>query len=145
MKRKNMIRKFQQTDNETLLNIWLSASIKAHDFMAPEYWKSKADDMRHVYIPASETYVYEKEGIIYGFISLYESTIAALFVSPNLQGQGVGSALIEFVKPFSKELSLCVYKRNRKSISFYQKHGFQEVCEQMDEHTNHPEIKMKIH
>jgi putative acetyltransferase len=140
----NMIRESQQTDIEAIVNIWLSASIKAHDFMAPEYWKSKVEDMRNIYIPASETYVYEKEGNIQGFISIYQNSIAALFVNPDLQGKGVGSELIEFVKLLNKELSLCVYKSNTKSIAFYKKHGFQEVCKQVDEYTNNPEIMMKI-
>jgi putative acetyltransferase len=54
-----MIRKSLPIDNETIVNVWLAASIKAHDFMTPEYWKSKIHDMRNIYIPASETYVYE--------------------------------------------------------------------------------------
>lgn len=139
-----MIRNSQQTDTETIVNIWLEASIKAHDFMAPEYWESKVDDMRNIYIPASKTYVYEKEGSIKGFISIYNNNIAAIFVSPTVQGNGLGSKLIEFVKSKNKDLSLCVYKSNTKSISFYKKHGFQEVCEQIDEHTNFPELKMKL-
>ncbi len=112
--------------------------------MAPEYWESKVADMRNIYIPASETYVYENEGTIKGFISIHENNIAAIFVSPTQQGKGIGSELIEFVKNKNKELSLCVYKSNAKSISFYKKHGFQEVCEQIDEHTNFPEITMKL-
>lgn len=106
--------------------------------MTPEYWESKVDDMRNVYIPASETYVYERDGSIKGFISIYENNIAAIFVSPTLQGKGIGSELIKFVKNTNKELSLCVYKSNIKSISFYKKHGFQKECEQIDEQTNFP-------
>lgn len=139
-----MIRNFQQIDTETIVQIWLVASIKSHDFMAREYWQSKADDMRTIYIPASETYVYENKGIIEGFVSIYENTIAAIFVSSAQQGKGIGSELIEFAKSKYKDLSLCVYKSNAKSISFYKKHGFQEVCEQLDEHTNHLELKMKL-
>lgn len=141
---KKMIRNFQHSDIESIVEIWLAASIKAHDFMAPEYWESKLDDMRNIYIPASETYVYENDAKIEGFISIYENNIAAIFVSPKLQGKGIGSGLIDFVRSRYKELSLCVYKSNEKSISFYKKHGFQVVCEQIDEHTNYPEIKMKI-
>lgn len=139
-----MIRISQHTDTETIINIWLAASIEAHDFMAPEYWESKVDDMRNVYIPASETYVYEKNGTVKGFISIYENSIAAIFVNPTLQGNGIGSELIEFVKSKNNELSLSVYKSNTKSISFYKKHGFKEIREQIDEHTNYSEIIMKL-
>lgn len=139
-----MIRIFQQNDIESILEVWLAASIEAHDFMAPDYWESKLDDMRNIYLPASETYVYDSDGNLEGFISMYENNIAALFVRPAVQKQGIGSELIQFVKTRYKELSLCVYKSNERSISFYRKHGFQVVCEQIDEHTNHPEIKMKL-
>lgn len=139
-----MIRNSQQTDTERILSIWLAASIKAHDFIAPEFWESKMDDMRDIYIPAAETYVYEKERDIKGFISIYDNTIAALFVTPPLQGKGIGSELIEFAKTKYIELGLSVYKNNTASILFYKKHGFQEVCEEIDEHTNFPEIIMKL-
>ncbi len=99
--------------------------------------------MRNIYIPASETYVYEEEGVVKGFISTYENSLAAIFVNPKTQGKGIGSELIKFIKTKKNELSLCVYKSNTKSIAFYKKHGFKEVCELIDEHT-FPEIKMKL-
>jgi len=139
-----MVRKSKQSDNKAIVKIWLAASIQAHDFMPPEYWESKADDMLNIYIPVSDTYVYETKGAIAGFLSLHESRIAALFVSPNLQGQGIGSKLLEFGKTINNDLSLCVYKCNTKSISFYKTHGFKAVGEQVDVHTNYPEIMMKM-
>lgn len=38
-------------------------------------------DMRRIYIPPGETYVYDEEGIIKGFVSFLKDTLAALFVS----------------------------------------------------------------
>jgi hypothetical protein len=48
----NMIRSSKKSDTETIVKIWLDASIKAHDFMSPEYWESKVGDMKNIYIPA---------------------------------------------------------------------------------------------
>ena len=56
----NMIRRFQQTDIDQVISIWLEASIKAHDFIESEFWKSKVKDMREIYIPSGETYVMVK-------------------------------------------------------------------------------------
>ena len=50
-----MIREYNPTDIEAVLDIWLTASIKAHDFVAPEFWESQVANMRDLYIPASTT------------------------------------------------------------------------------------------
>ena len=140
----NMIRSGKKTDIERMIKIWLEASIKAHGFMPPDYWNSKLNDMRNLYLPSSENYVYDDGGELFGFISIYHETIAAIFVLPSRQGEGIGSKLIEFAKSKYRELSLTVYKSNTASISFYKKHGFIINEEQIDEHTGHPEIIMEL-
>ena len=137
-----MIRDFQQTDINQILSIWLDASIRAHDFIEREFWESKVTDMRDIYLPAAETYVYDEEGIIKGFVSLYGDTLAAIFVSPNFQGKGIGKQLVAKSKKVRNKLNLTVYKENKKSIEFYKKCGFKIVREQVDEHTGHPELLM---
>lgn len=127
---------------DRVINIWLEASIKAHDFVASGFWESKAEDMRKVYIPSGETYVYEEEGMIKGFLSLSGDTLAAVFVPPAHQGRGVGKQLMAKAKEVRRNLTLTVYKENRRSIEFYQKCGFQIQKEQIDEHTGHPELLM---
>ncbi len=139
-----MIRKFQQSDIEQVISIWLEASIKAHDFVDSEFWKSKVKDMRGIHIPSGETYVYEERDIIKGFVSLYNDTLAALFVSPDFQGAGIGMQLMGKAKDVRDNLSLTVYKENIKSIEFYQKCGFKIEREQIDKHTGHPELVMTL-
>ena len=137
-----MIREFKQSDIDQIIEIWLESSIKAHNFIESEFWESKAKDMRETYIPSGETYVFEEEGIIKGFVSLYEDTIAALFVSPNCQGRGIGTQLMTKSKELRKKLNLTVYIDNHASIEFYRKCGFKSELEQIDEHTGHPELLM---
>ena len=138
-----MIRKYREADIEQILDIWLSASIKAHSFAGSEYWQSKISEMRDVYIPASETVVYEADGQIAGFYCLYGDTLAAVFVSPSLQGKGIGSALIEDAKSRRSCLQLSVYSQNAPSINFYKQHGFISLGEQIDEQTGQPEFIME--
>ncbi len=47
---------------ELLTEEELAIQKTAHDFVKSEFWKSKVDDMREIYIPSGETYVYEEEG-----------------------------------------------------------------------------------
>ncbi|OJA04822.1 N-acetyltransferase [Halomonas sp. QHL1] len=138
-----MIRKYREADIEQILDIWLSASIKSHSFVGSEFWKSKVSEMRDVYIPASETFVFEADEQIAGFYCLYGNTLAAVFVSPSLQGNGIGSALMDDAKSRRACLQLSVYRQNAPSINFYKKHGFISLVEQIDESTGQPEFVME--
>jgi putative acetyltransferase len=128
---------------EDVIKIWLDASVKAHDFVDPRFWQSKVGDMEGTYIPASETYVYEDEAGIKGFFSLLEHTLAAMFVSPEHQGEGIGRTLIARAKQLGRELELSVYKKNPKAVRFYERCGFEAVSEKVDEHTGQPELVMR--
>ncbi|MFL1406690.1 N-acetyltransferase [Marinobacter sp. M1N3S26] len=140
-----MIREYRPGDIDQILEIWLSASIKAHNFIAPDFWQSKVNDMRYVYIPASETFIFESEGKVNGFYSLYGDNLAAIFVAPELQGKGIGATLLDDAKNRRKNLQLTVYKENIPSVDFYEKQGFIHMGEQIDEHTGHPELIMEFH
>ena len=133
-----MIRGFHPSDMDAVIEIWLDASIRAHDFVAENFWRSRVIDMREVYIPASETYVYEEAGCIRGFVCLVGEALAALFVSPRAQGRGVGQKS----KHVRQNLNLTVYKENQKSVDFYKRCGFRSVKEQIDKYTGHSEIVM---
>ncbi|TBW57720.1 N-acetyltransferase [Marinobacter halodurans] len=140
-----MIREYTQADVDQILEIWLSASIEAHHFIEPEFWHSTINDMRDVYIPASETFVLESERTVIGFHSLNGENLAAIFVAPELQGKGIGTALLDNAKSRRKNLRPTVYRENISSVRFYEKHGFNSAGEQMDEHTGHPELIMAYH
>lgn len=139
---KNMIRGFRPSDMDAVIEIWLDASIRAHDFVAENFWQSKVIDMRGVHIPASETYVYEEAGCIRGFVCLVDETLAALFVAPCAQGRGIGQKLVEKSKGVRRNLNLTVYKENQKSVDFYKRCGFKPAGERIDEHTRHSELVM---
>jgi len=139
-----MIREFNQSDIDQIISIWLEASIKAHDFIDSEFWKSKINDMKEIYIPSAETYVFEEGNELKGFASLLGDTLAALFVSPRYQGKGIGKQLILKSKSIREKLILTVYKENKRSIEFYRKNGFKIIQEQIDNHTGHSELLMKF-
>ncbi len=137
-----MIRAVESSDMNDVLDIWLRASIEAHSFVGREFWESKIEDMRKTYIPAADTYVFMDREVIKGFFSLYGDTLAAMFVSPDFQGNGIGQQLMGKAKSLRNKLSLTVYKENPRSIDFYRKSGFVIIKEKVDEHTGHIEILM---
>lgn len=140
---KTSVRRAGPEDYPLLCSVWLEASIAAHDFVEPEFWKSKAADMRDIYLPASETWLIEKNGIPVGFFSLVDNVLAALFVDPSEQGRGIGSSLIEKARKIRPALELTVYKDNLRAVSFYEMHGFSITEERRDSHTSHQEYVMK--
>jgi putative acetyltransferase len=139
-----MIREFIESDMDNVLEIWLSASIIAHDFVDESFWKSQVENMRNIYIPASETYVYEEDSVVLGFYALNENNLAAIFVNPQCQGKGIGKQLISHAKTKRDTLNLNVYKENERSYQFYLSQGFKVVSEQVDEHTGHLEYTMTV-
>jgi len=138
-----MIREFKQSDMQPVLDIWLEASIDAHGFIDRGFWESNVSAMREIYLPSSEIYVSEDNGTVNGFIALVDNTVAALFVSPEFQGYGTGTRLLNKAKELRSTLELCVYKENVKSIQFYRKHLFAAEGEHTDAKTGHVQILMR--
>ncbi|WP_419662328.1 GCN5-related N-acetyltransferase [Desulfosarcina variabilis str. Montpellier] len=139
-----MIRKIEKEEINDVLNIWINASIQAHNFIDEEFWKSKTVDMRETYIPNSDTYIFKENEIIKGFFSLHGNTLAAMFVSPEFHSNGIGREMMEKAKSLRNKLELTVYKENPKSIEFYKKCGFQIIKEKVDVHTGHIEVLMNF-
>lgn len=140
-----MIREFSNKDERTVLDIWLRSTIKAHPFIASDFWQSKVSEMRTRYLPASSTYVFEedKTGVVRGFISLIQNQIAALFVHPDFQGMRIGKELINFACQKSSSLQLNVYSQNLPAVEFYKRRGFVIIKEQEDIHTGELEMVME--
>ena len=139
-----MIRKIENKDIDKIMNIWLTSTIKAHDFIPKEYWESNYNTVKDVYIPMSETFVYEDEEDIKGFISIINNEfIGALFVDTSYQGGGIGKQLINYVIYRYKKLNLAVYKENKKSVKFYLDRGFKIIQEQVNEDSGYEEYIME--
>lgn len=83
--------------------------------------------MTNIYIPNSETLVYEDDNVIIGFISMIGNEIGGLFVSPNNQSKGIGSKLVDFIKKEHTNLEVEVFEKNIIGRSFYDKYGFKRI------------------
>ena len=138
------IRKAAADDTQAILQIWLDASIQAHDFIPAAFWQNQLISMRDTYLPLAENYVIEDNNAVTGFASLLrpDAFLAALFVAPEQQSYGYGSALLDFLKQQGRELHLSVYAENASAVSFYQKHGFKIISQGIDENTGHAEYAM---
>lgn len=139
-----IIRAMCADDMDIVLDIWLQASIKAHHFVAADVWQQNLTSMRNQYLPAAENYVYQDESNeVIGFFSLYQDCLAAIFVLPEKQGNGIGSKLLQHAKSLRTFLTLTVYAANEASVGFYLNAGFSRQAEQTDSHTGQPEYLMQ--
>ncbi|WP_330566312.1 GNAT family N-acetyltransferase [Romboutsia sp. Marseille-P6047] len=88
-----MIRNMENKDIDKIMDIWIKSTIKAHDFISKEYWEGNYNTVKNEYIPISETFVYEDQGDIKGFISVIDKAfIGSLFVDIDAQGNGIGKS-----------------------------------------------------
>ncbi|WP_225744895.1 N-acetyltransferase [Marinilactibacillus sp. Marseille-P9653] len=136
------IRENYQADLDYLVNIWYEASIDAHDFIAPDYWREQQVVMKEKYLPLSETYVISEGNGIVGFVSLVDDYLAALFIDLNVQGEGYGKALLNFVKDQRDFIQLTVYKKNQNAVDFYLKNHFSIKEQSIDQQTSEEEYVM---
>ncbi|MFN3652190.1 MAG: N-acetyltransferase [Armatimonadota bacterium] len=139
-----MIRPYEPRDTEAILEIWYRASVIAHDFIPAEYWRAELENVRNTYLPLADTWVYEEEGEVRGFISLLESHVAALFVRPESQGQGIGRQLLQHARSLRGRLSLDVFTENVRSRAFYARCGFRETKESLHVPTGRLQVRMEL-
>ena len=105
-----MIRSLENKDIDKVMDIWLKSTIKAHDFISKEYWENNYNDVKNIYIPKANTFLYEDEEKIRGFISVINNEfIGALFVDVDYQVNAIGKALINYAMAKYKKLNLAVY------------------------------------
>lgn len=140
-----MIRPLQASDFDAVLDIWLRASIQAHDFVPEQSWHDALPAMRGIYLPQAETRVWEHEGEVKGFCSLVDEgrVVAALFVDPRWQGEGIGTRLLAEAQSRHDGLELAVFTQNTAALGFYRKCGFEPAGEGVEAHTRQPETRMR--
>ena len=136
-----MIRELQKADINKVADIWLDTNLQAHCFIPAQYWKSNFESVKEL-LPQVEVYVYENGQKIQGFIGLNGEYIEGIFVSGEIQSQGIGKLLLNFVKDRRSKLSLNVYQKNTQAIHFYQREGFTIQREGLDEATGEKDYVM---
>lgn len=138
-----MIRAFREADLTVVMQIWLATNIKAHSFIQETYWTGNYSMVEKV-LPQAEIYVYEDDdtGEITGFIGLADDFIEGLFVKEAVQSRGIGRQLLNYVKEIKPGLSLSVYQKNTRAVSFYRREGFRVQSGNADHSTGEKEFIM---
>lgn len=134
-----MIRKWTAKSLDPVLTLWLESTTFAHPFIDEQYWHDSLALVRDVYLPAAQTWVWEENDTLLGFVSVMDNQfVGALFVAPQALHRGIGSALLNEVKQRYPMLSLEVYQKNGRAVSFYHALSFRIEDGAWQEETKHP-------
>ncbi len=88
-------------------------------------------------------FVYD-DGIVKGLIHIEGNEIVELYVDHFFQGQGIGSALVEYAKEQFPITYLWVIEKNIDAIGFYEAHGFHLTStKKLEEGTTEYIVKME--
>ena len=130
-----MIRKYQPSDVDDVLAAWEAASALAHPFVSAKFLDQERHNIPNLYLPNAETWVWDSDEKVVGFIALLGNEIGGLFVDPVFHRKGIGGALLEHARELKGELDVDVFEANSIGRAFYKKHGFVQmhrVEEQVD-------------
>ncbi|MDD4701295.1 MAG: GNAT family N-acetyltransferase [Desulfovibrio sp.] len=133
-------------DYAACADIWLEASLLAHDFVNPSLWKAQREAMERRCLPSSRVIMLQSGGRSVAFAALCtldgEDLLAALFVAPPFWRKGFGRALLRHAMQGRTRLRLDVYRANTGALAFYESMGFVPVGESVCGHTGQPQIAM---
>ena len=114
-----MIRLYQESDIEDIIDLWYQASLLAHPFLSENFFEQEKHKIQHVYLPNSQTWVYQKKGKPVGFVSLMNNEVGAIFVHPSMHRRGIGKALMDKASSMHDSIEIDVFEANSIGRAFY--------------------------
>lgn len=119
----------------------------AHSFLTEEFFERERREIAERWLPVAETVVVEEDdsdGRVVGFLSLIGNEVGAIFVDPDVQGRGIGRALIDHAREVRPYLELDVFEANSIGRRFYEASGFEFVERHMNAEVGQPEHRLRL-
>ena len=136
-----MIRAYDaDRDCGPVIDIFRRASELAHPFLDAAFLDQAVVDVRDVYLPKVETWVWcdDTSASPVAFISLIGTEVAALFALPDHHGRGIGRALMDHAVLQRGARSVVVFRENPIGRRFYAAYGFRETGAFVHEESGQP-------
>ena len=137
-----MIRKYVESDTDAIIDVWFTASRLSTPFLSQEFLDGERESIRTLWLPKAETWVYEEQGEVVGFVALIENEVGGLFVRPAWHGKGIGRALMDHAAGMHEELFLDVFEENPIGRRFYDRYGFRFERKHLHEPTGHMQLRL---
>ena len=119
-----LVRSAHATESDAIADVFL-ASFRGLTFLPILHSDAEIRAwIRDEMIPGHEVLVAEADGEITGFAALAGDLLGHLYVRPEQQGRGVGTALLDVVKRERPAgFHFWVFQRNEGAQRFYERHG----------------------
>lgn len=140
-----MIRPYQTNDLEELLDLWFESSSLAHPFLEDDFMAAERKNIRDIYLPITETWIFEEEEKMIGFISMIKNEVGAIFIWPHYQRKGIGKELLDFVSQKFNPLEVEVFEKNDIGRAFYEKYGFKFLKKFNHEGSNQMVLRLEYY
>lgn len=121
-----MIRRIEEKDFSRLREIWESAVVHTHDFLAKEDFEYYKENLPN-YFPHVTLFGFETENQVVGFVGVAEQNLEMLFIHNDFRRKGIGKALLEFSIQELDVKSVDVNEQNKQAADFYLSQGFNVV------------------
>lgn len=141
---RQLIREYTEADRTAIIEVWFAASVIATPFLSAEFLAEEREKIRTIWLSRAETWVYEIDGDVIGFVSLIGNEVGALFVCPDAQGGGVGKALMDHAASLHDELILDVFEDNAAGRRFYDRYGFEFEFKHVHEPSGHMQLRLSF-
>ena len=113
-------------DTDRAFGIWQAAVDATHGFLSPEHraeLTAIVRDMLQQYRP----WIAEGQGRAQGFMVFKDGWIEALFVDPDVHGQGYGTALVARALELAPHPLVDANEQADNALQFYEARGFVRI------------------
>jgi putative acetyltransferase len=141
------LRPYTAADEDAAIELWRRTwqlAYPAIDFAARvDWWRRR---WRDELVPLAKIVVAEMDGVIEGFVTVDPKTgyLDQIVVAPEFWGSNVAGLLLDEAKRLSPAgIELLVNKDNARAISFYEKHGFTLIGDDVNPVSGRPVDRMR--
>ena len=110
-----------------LVDIWRSAVLATHDFLAEADRASIESKLASDYFPAVSLTVAEFASKPVGFSGELEGNLEMLFIDDSYRGKGIGTMLLNHAIAEQSVTKVDVNEQNIQAAEFYRHRGFQVI------------------
>lgn len=122
------IRRAGEADFDALTELWHASVRTSHTFADEEDFAVRGPWIRDGLLPSMDVLVAEDAaGTPLGFVGARGDQVNLLYIAPEHQGRGLGTALLAAVDDGRGPRSVEVYADNTTGMAFYASQGFRET------------------